>query len=519
MNIKAAKEQVKNTVAAYLRKDRFGRYVIPTNKQRPVFLMGPPGIGKTEIMSQVASELGIGLLSYSMTHHTRQSAIGLPIIKKQVYDGKEYDVSEYTMSEIIASVHNMIEATGKKTGILFLDEINCVSETLSPIMLQFLQYKVFGGHKVPDGWIVVTAGNPPEYNKSVKEFDTVTWDRLKRIDIEPDFDVWKEYAYEVGVHPAIITYLETKTGNFYKVEQTVDGKTFVTARGWDDLSNIIKVYEEMGIKVDKDVIGQYLHNEKIARDFAVYYDLYKKYKSDYHIDDIVSGRYDEDLVERAAKSTYDEKFSIVGLLIEKLGEDAKSVMMMENVLVNLMGKLKPLSEVNRDEVVNKLEEMITEIDDKINRGHGSNSLSKKEYDSLVETKELLIKYIACAKKNRIKLDDGTEIEVDPYTSVKTEFNKDAKAHREHCAKVKKHYSNTFKFGDAAFGNDSQQMLILCTEMVANTHISVYIATKSCEEYFAHDDLLMFHKRNIEIIKDLNALKELKGGNQDDDITL
>ena len=62
------------------------------------------------------------------------------------------------------------------------------------------------------------------------------------------------------------------------------------------------------------------------------------------------------------------------------------------------------------------------------------------------------------------------------------------------------------------------MLILCTEMVANTHISVYIATKSCEEYFAHDDLLMFHKRNIEIIKDLNALKELKGGNQDD-ITL
>ena len=503
MNIKQAKEQVKNTVKAYLKTDRFGRYIIPTHKQRPVFLMGPPGIGKTEIMSQVASELGIGLLSYSMTHHTRQSAIGLPIIKKRVYDGKEYDVSEYTMSEIIASVHNMIEATGKKTGILFLDEINCVSETLSPIMLQFLQYKVFGGHTVPEGWIVVTAGNPPEYNKSVKEFDTVTWDRLKRIDIEPDFEIWKEYAYEVGVHPSIITYLETKTGNFYKVEQTVDGKTFVTARGWDDLSRLITLYEEMGIKVDKDVISQYLHNDKIARDFAVYYDLYKKYKSDYHIEDIVSGKYSEALIERANKASYDEKFSIVGLLIEKLGEDAKSVMKMENVLVSLMGKLKALA--SSDDVISKMEGMINEITDNISNERRSNSLSSKEYDNLLQSKELLQKYIEAAKL----------LPAAPYEAVKIAFNKDAKAHKEHCEKVKKHYSNTFKFGDAAFGNDSQQMLILCTEMVANTHISIYIATKSCEEYFAHDDLLMFHKRNIEIIKDLTALKELKGDDQED----
>ena len=106
--------------------------------------MGPPGIGKTAIMEQIASELGIGLLSYSMTHHTRQSALGLPLIKHTTYQGKEYDVSEYTMSEIIASVYDMMETSGIKNGILFLDEINCVSETLTPIMLQFLQYKVFG---------------------------------------------------------------------------------------------------------------------------------------------------------------------------------------------------------------------------------------------------------------------------------------------------------------------------------------------------------------------------------------
>ena len=72
-----------------------------------------------------------------MTHHTRQSAIGLPKIETKVYDGQEYMVSEYTMSEIIASVYDCIEETGLKEGILFLDEINCVSETLAPAMLQF----------------------------------------------------------------------------------------------------------------------------------------------------------------------------------------------------------------------------------------------------------------------------------------------------------------------------------------------------------------------------------------------
>ena len=164
MNIKEAKIEIQNAMRAYFTKDEYGRFRLPIHQQRPVFMMGPPGIGKTAIMEQIASELGVGLVSYSMTHHTRQSALGLPFIVKKSYGGTEYDVSEYTMSEIIASVYDMIAETGMKEGILFLDEINCVSETLAPAMLQFLQYKIFGRHRVPDGWLVVTAGNPPEYS-------------------------------------------------------------------------------------------------------------------------------------------------------------------------------------------------------------------------------------------------------------------------------------------------------------------------------------------------------------------
>lgn len=149
MNIKRAKEEIKNTVKAYLAKDEYGNYRIPNLRQRPILLIGPPGIGKTQIMEQVAGMQGgfSGLYNYP-SYQAKCS--GASFHPEKVYDGREYSVTEYTMSEIIASVYDKIELTGLKEGILFIDEINCVSETLAPTMLQFLQYKSFGNKKIPE---------------------------------------------------------------------------------------------------------------------------------------------------------------------------------------------------------------------------------------------------------------------------------------------------------------------------------------------------------------------------------
>ena len=109
MDIKRAKKEIKDSIEAYLAKDEYGDYMIPSIRQRPILLMGPPGIGKTQVMEQVAKECKVALVSYTITHHTRQSAVGLPFIEKKTYDGKEYSVTEYTMSEIIASVYDKME--------------------------------------------------------------------------------------------------------------------------------------------------------------------------------------------------------------------------------------------------------------------------------------------------------------------------------------------------------------------------------------------------------------------------
>ena len=502
MNIKEAKEQIKIAMRAYFTKDQFGNYRLPPEKQRPVFLMGPPGIGKTAIMEQIAQELGVGLVSYSMTHHTRQSALGLPFIEKKTYGGREYSVSEYTMSEIIASVYDRMEETGLPEGILFLDEINCVSETLAPAMLQFLQYKIFGRHKVPEGWIVVTAGNPPEYNNSVREFDIVTWDRLKRIDVEPDYDVWKEYAYRSGVHPAITTYLDIKKDDFYKIESSVDGKTFVTARGWSDLSDMIRLCEENGDPVNERMVSQYLQNRKIAKSFAVYYDLFNKYKSDYQVDRILSGQDVADIKERAKKARFDERLSLLGLLLDAATGKLRDVCNEEKGLTELLAALKAVRlELARPgtDPLSAMDKQIAQRQKTLQSGKRSGSLSPDEEYAQRSAIAALEAEKAILTKAAPR--DGAAA----FALLKKDYDDRVKALKNHAEQGKKALSHMFRFCEEVFP-EGQEMVILVTELTISYYGARFISRYGCEEYFAHNKELLFYERQKEIISQLEELE-------------
>lgn len=461
MNIHDAKNQIKNAVRAYMAKDDYGNNLIPQHKQRPVFLVGPPGIGKTAIMEQIASEFGIWLLSYSMTHHTRQSALGLPMIKQFEYDGEVYDISEYTMSEIIASIYETMKSTGIKNGILFLDEINCVSETLTPIMLQFLQYKVFGRHKVPDGWIVVTAGNPPEYNNSVREFDIATWDRLKRIDIEPEFEAWKEYAYQSGVHSAIISYLELKSKNFYKIETTANGKSFVTARGWDDLSQMIKVYEHKDIEVDRHLISQYIQNELIALDFADYYDIYSRYRRNYNISDILNGNINPKVKECAEKSKDTEKIAVTQLLLDELIPEIIDAETDDNMMAELMDILKNNMLMIEKSATETLQSIIADKKNLYKNGLSSKSMHEEELNILIR----LIK--ALEEENTLVIDkpNGSNL-------IKIDFSKRVDLLYERTKNVNSHIENMLSFISTYFRNENVLIMAVRT-LITNTQTASY----------------------------------------------
>ena len=502
MNIKEAKEQIKNAIIAYCTKDEYGDYEISVEDQRPVFLMGPPGIGKTAIMEQIAAELGIGLVSYSMTHHTRQSALGLPYILTKTYGGKEYSVSNYTMSEIIGSMYDMMEETGVREGILFLDEINCVSETLAPSMLQFLQYKMFGRHRVPDGWIVVTAGNPPEYNNSVREFDTVTWDRVKRIDIEPDYRIWKEYAMDRGVHPSISTYLDIKTNDLYRIESTVDGKTIVTARAWLNLSDMIRLYEKNNIAVDEKMVGQYLQDKKTARSFANYYDLFRKYRADYQIDDILSGKASNSVRMRAAEAGYDEKLSLLGLLLDRAGEKLRKVYYEEEIMVlqgELFRELSSGAEDPGNQAAEQLSSMVHAKSMELETGKKAHSLSddrRRILHGITGDLEAALNAVASAGKPS----GGEALDL-----VRKVFNVRRSAYKELVAEADSVLENLFVFAEEAFG-EGQEMLIIVTELTKGFYSAHYISRHGCRKYYEHNKELLFYERQNVILREIEGLE-------------
>lgn len=283
MNIRQAIDQVETAVRAYLAKDEQGLSLIPSSAQRPIYLVGPPGVGKTAILAQIAKRLGIGLAAYTMSHHTRQSALGLPMLEKRTLGGREVTVTEYTMSEIIASVYDVMEESQQDCGILFLDEINCVSETLMPAMLELLQHKRFGQHSLPDDWIIVCAGNPEKYNRAARAFDPVTLDRVRIIRIEPDLDAWLPYAETMGVHPSIRAYLHLRPEDFYNA----DGGQIVTARSWVDLSDMMLALEKLHLEPDDLLFEQYLQSPAIAESFRLYFALCRRISSKFQLDELL----------------------------------------------------------------------------------------------------------------------------------------------------------------------------------------------------------------------------------------
>ena len=342
-SISEAKEAMKDGIRGYLLKDSNGKYVMNEVNRLPFYLLGSPGIGKSQIASQTADELGIGFVSFSITHHSRNTVLGLPVIK----ESEGYKYTEYTMSEIIARVMEKYDR-GEREGILLLDEFNCMTDTLIPVMLAFLQNKNIGAHSLPEGWVVVLCGNPVKYNKSARMLDLTVMDRVRKIEVGFSADDFIEYAETHGFCRIIVDYLKLNKNRAYICEHGKEDD-LVTARGWENLSVAIDVYEKTGGRVDEAMIGQFIKSGRTAREFARYYELVKS--RDLTSEDMakILGGIDIDgYCSRMEEMCVDMRFDVVDNLMktikERAGEKGVKQAVISDYINNVLGLLIKLGD-------------------------------------------------------------------------------------------------------------------------------------------------------------------------------
>jgi MoxR-like ATPase len=175
--------------------------IITNNLQISTMIWGAPGIGKSSIVSQLATEHQLQFIDIRLSQLAPTDLRGLPVAE----DGR----SKWFPPEFLPQ-------SGK--GILFLDEINMAPPAMQGMAQQLILDRRVGSYTVPDGWFIWAAGNRKEDRAGVFDMPAPLANRFLHLQVEPDFESFKTYALTQKVHEQIIAFLSFRPSLLHKID-------------------------------------------------------------------------------------------------------------------------------------------------------------------------------------------------------------------------------------------------------------------------------------------------------------
>jgi ATPase family associated with various cellular activities (AAA) len=200
--------------------------------KRPVFIWGPPGIGKSETVAQVAQDLGGLMIDLRMAQMEPTDIRGIPYFNKE--NGKmDWAPPVDLPDEETASQYPIV--------VLFLDEMNSAAPAVQAAGYQLILNRRVGKYVLPDNVVIVAAGNRESDKGVTYRMPMPLANRFIHLEMRTDFDSWQQWAVMNGVNEEVVGYLMRNKQDLYDFDSKSSSRAFATPRSWTFVSELLNM--------------------------------------------------------------------------------------------------------------------------------------------------------------------------------------------------------------------------------------------------------------------------------------
>ncbi len=270
--------------------DKLGRaYSTVINKGLPVrtmpsvMLWGPPGVGKSQAVRQIAREI-----KEQTKKDVNVTDVRLLLFNPIDLRGIPTSNAEKTLAIWLKPQIFQMDPSDKIINILFLDEISAAPQSVQAAAYQITLDRVVGEHKMPDNCIVIAAGNRTTDKSVAFKMPKALANRLMHIEVEGSFRSWREWAVASGINSKVIGFLSFRQSYLMNFDAGSEDLAFPTPRSWEMVSNLLN-----GVNDDIDDMYQLISGivgSGVAIELRTWEKIYKDLPS---LEDIFDGKMPE----------------------------------------------------------------------------------------------------------------------------------------------------------------------------------------------------------------------------------
>jgi len=201
------------------------------NKQRPIFIWGPPGIGKSDIVSQISEDIDAYMIDVRLSLWEPTDIKGVPY----------YAANDNTMKWAPpAELPDAKMAKKYKKIVLFLDEMNSAAPAVQAAAYQLILNRKVGTYKLPDNVLIVAAGNREADKGVTYRMPAPLANRFVHLELKVDFDDWFSWAVKNSIHEDVVGYLTFAKKDLYDFDPKSPSRSFATPRSWSFASELLE---------------------------------------------------------------------------------------------------------------------------------------------------------------------------------------------------------------------------------------------------------------------------------------